>query len=600
MPRPVRRPNSSLHQFRRRVPEDVLARARGRAVVIPFPTAGSEAGFEALATIGREINFSLRTRDPAIAKARNGIAVGHLEALWGAIRKGPQPLTHKQIIALSGEVYRRLAVEFEQDPGSREHWVAVKAFNRAAREGRVEQPPPLDPERIRDSFDATSPWRPDITAALNALPADERRRMMAMEHRFGFLTDWVLAARGVITDEESRRKLLIEVDRASTQAAVKLKGNADGNYSPDPNASRFPAWEMQSVASRGPTPSLTFDQLFQRWQREAKPAASTITTWRGHVRQFIQHLGHDDPRRVTRDDVVAFKDALIERGLKGVRDGQLATIKRLFGYGVDNGLFASNPAQGVKVARRRSAGDSKLPYTDEEVTRILLLANAETNPARRWLPWLMALSGARVGEVAQLWGRRVTVKDDITVMKIAPAEDGGSLKNEGSERAVPIHPAIIELGFLDFVRRKGDGPLFYGRNGRPAARRSPEGGRHASKGVANRLAEWIRDQGFTDKRKSPNHAFRHWFKSACMRAGILESIADAIQGHAGDTVADVYRHADLQMKAEAIRKIKVPPVSKRGDSGAIQGATYSSAERTRPSASSSTHPNSLGLARSKA
>src|SRR5687768_13236309 len=72
-----------------------------------------------------------------------------------------------------------------------------------------------------------------------------------------------------------------------------------------------------------------------------------------------------------------------------------------------------------------------------------------------------ALSGARVGEVAQLWGNRVVEIDGIPVMRIAPAADGGTIKNAGSERDVPIHSAIIERGFLDFVETKGGGPLFY-------------------------------------------------------------------------------------------------------------------------------------------
>jgi integrase len=104
----------------------------------------------------------------------------------------------------------------------------------------------------------------------------------------------------------------------------------------------------------------------------------------------------------------------------------------------------------------------------------------------------MALSGARIGEVAQLWGSRIVEIDGIHVMRIAPAEDGGTLKNEGSERDVPIHPAIIERGFLDFVKQRGSGPLFYGKKG--------HGQRHASKPVANHLAAWIREQGFTDGR----------------------------------------------------------------------------------------------------
>jgi integrase len=69
----------------------------------------------------------------------------------------------------------------------------------------------------------------------------------------------------------------------------------------------------------------------------------------------------------------------------------------------------------------------------------------------------------------------------------------------------------------------------------------------------------VRSQGFTDKRIAPNHAFRHWFKSACLRTGIADSLADAIQGHTGNRgEADRYRHADVRTMAEAIARLKVP------------------------------------------
>ena len=526
-----------------------------------------------MARVGAEVNLSLRTRDPALAKARTGIVVSHLEALWETIRSGPKPLSHIEIISLSGIAYRLLASGFEREPGSAERWIAVKAFNRAAREGRLSDLPALQPHRIDASRDALSLWPQDITAALNALPQDERVRLIAMEQRYGAVTDWVLASRGIVTDEESRRKLLTEIDKATTEAAVKLKGNARGDYRPDPNAERFPAWEAARPPTNKPGSSLTFDEVFERWRRETEPAASTITTWRGHLRQFVEHLGHDDPQRVTREDVVSWKDALVVRGLKGIRTGHLATIKRLLGYAAENGLIPTNPAHGVTVARRRAKGSGKLPYEDEEVARLLSLAGKETSPARRWLPWLMALSGARVGELAQLWGNRVTEIDGIPVMKIAPAEDGGSLKNEGSERDVPLHPVLIERGFVEFARRCGDGPLFYGRTTRRTQPQKRVGTRHASKGVANHLAAWIREQGFKDKRKAPNHAFRHWFKSACVRAEIQESVADAIQGHAGRTVADVYRHIDLATKARAVSKIKVPALNRQPNNKDQGGGT---------------------------
>ena len=114
------------------------------------------------------------------------------------------------------------------------------------------------------------------------------------------------------------------------------------------------------------------------------------------------------------------------------------------------------------------------------------------------------------------------------------------------------HPVLIRDGFLKFVKAKGEGPLFYRRSsGNPNKR-------HASKGVSNHLAEWVREQGFNDPRKAPNHALRHWWKSTAARVNIQDSLADAIQGHAGRSVASTYRHFDLRKLAEGVAAIPVP------------------------------------------
>jgi integrase len=72
------------------------------------------------------------------------------------------------------------------------------------------------------------------------------------------------------------------------------------------------------------------------------------------------------------------------------------------------------------------------------------------------------------------------------------------------------------------------------------------------------MAEWIREQGFRDPRKAPNHAFRHWWKSTAARIGMQDSLADAIQGHAGHSVASTYRHFDLETLAKGVASIPVP------------------------------------------
>ena len=168
---------------------------------------------------------------------------------------------------------------------------------------------------------------------------------------------------------------------------------------------------------------------------------------------------------------------------------------------------------------------------------------------------MAAAAGSRIGEVAQLHGSHVFEEDGYKVVRITPAVDGGSIKNDESERTVPIHSALIAAGFLDFVAEKGQGPLFYNRSSGDPKRK------HASKGVANRLASWIRENGFSDPRKAPNHALRHWFKSEATRVGIADSIADAIQGHA----ENVYRHVGLAKMASALDQIELPPHSRSRD-----------------------------------
>ncbi len=170
MARPTRRPESTVYAFRSRVPADVLQVARGRTMTFSFPSEGGEPEHVAVATAGEVVKFSLRTRNPAIAKSRNGIATAHLERQWEALRSGPTPLSHKQIFALSGEIYRLFVERFEEEPGSSEMWAAVKAFNRAAREGRIVTAPKLSTESVETDQDAFSVAGADLTASINALP----------------------------------------------------------------------------------------------------------------------------------------------------------------------------------------------------------------------------------------------------------------------------------------------------------------------------------------------------------------------------------------------------------------------------------------------
>jgi integrase len=237
---------------------------------------------------------------------------------------------------------------------------------------------------------------------------------------------------------------------------------------------------------------------------------------------------------------------------KTINDSYIASIRALLQFGLENKVLADNVAKGIGVRAPKQAGQRRLAYSNDEVSRLLQVVKRDGDPTRRWLIWLTAATGARVGEIAQLWAENVVQEGVQWVLYIRPAPDGGSLKNEGSERVVPLHPSLIDEGFLDFVASKKAGPLFYRRSSGDPQRK------HAAKGVANHLAAWIRKQGFEDPRKAPNHALRHWWKSAAVQAEIAEGMADHLQGHAARSEADGYRHYDVEQLAAKIALIPLP------------------------------------------
>ena len=541
MARPTTAKNGRLPNFRRRIPTDLLETARGRSFIFVLPKAPDEQVDNTIraAVSQGQIKFSLQTKDPAMVRRRHSALEDQFERHMETLRLGPIDLTPRQCSAFSGMIYKLWAGELADDPR-----MTTDEWQREA-------------QRIHDMRERGG----------NPLFIPEETRIrVGLEELFGKVTSFFLSKETLSITDKSRGELLIRIAKDMEANARLTARYADGDYSPDSYVQRFPDWtplQPPPQASGQPT-SVTFDQLFDRWNREAQRAPGTVGTYRSYWNDLRAFVGHDRPSQITEADIIRWKDSLVERG-RSATSGHLPAIKVLFVYAVANGAVTGiqvNPAANVRMVRPpRRPEQASMSYTDQEVGRLLAAAKKEDNQARRWVPWLVALSGARVGEITQLWGSSISEQAGIVCMTIAPAPDGGSLKNLGSQRTVPIHPAIIEQGFLDFWKSKGSGPLFYAGTGRAAANRSPDGGRHPSKGVNNRLAVWVRaDLGFTDPRKKPMHALRHWFKSECARPAlnIQDSLANAIQGHQERDVASVYRHFRLEDFLVAIRKIKVP------------------------------------------
>jgi integrase len=73
-------------------------------------------------------------------------------------------------------------------------------------------------------------------------------------------------------------------------------------------------------------------------------------------------------------------------------------------------------------------------------------AHSGPTACRRWVPWLCAYTGARVGELTQLRAGDVQARQgpagSIWVLRLTP--DAGTIKT-GRARTVPLHADLVRL-----------------------------------------------------------------------------------------------------------------------------------------------------------
>ncbi len=270
-------------------------------------------------------------------------------------------------------------------------------------------------------------------------------------------------------------------------------------------------------------------------------------------------LKHDDANRVTKKDLLAWRDHLMTSlTAKTVSDIHLSSVRSLFGWAVDNERLIENPAATVRQPKPRKVRSREKGFTDDEALAVLRLSRSyEPNAdqwgyvrekahlvaAKRWAPILCAFTGARISEITQLRKEDVRQEGDRWIIRITP--DAGTVK-AGGYRDVPLHQQIVELGFIDFVKAAAAGPLFHGGT-------VPKDYAAKAKRISNQIADWLRKSGaIPDDIDQPNHAWRHRLKTKASELGIDSRVIDAIQGHAGRTAGDEYGDVTTMAKARAI------------------------------------------------
>nr|WP_301302188.1 phage integrase N-terminal SAM-like domain-containing protein [Methylorubrum extorquens] len=260
------------------------------------------------------------------------------------------------------------------------------------------------------------------------------------------------------------RAIAAQVQRASLTLAALARG--------EPEAA--PATSQPTAhPSRPAAKPVRLSELVEAWWQEAEQTGkseSTRESYTNTIRQIHAFLEHEEAHRISADDIRRFKDFRLSSKKRNgdfvsattVKNSDLAALKSVFGWAVTHGRLSDNPAAEVTVSKVAKVKLREREFTDEEAHAILRAASQlqagkelpQTYAAKRWIPWLLAFTGLRVGEIAQMRRqdlRRVTVEgcpNGVWVLRITP--EAGPVKTKQA-REVPLHPQLVELGFPAFV-----------------------------------------------------------------------------------------------------------------------------------------------------
>lgn len=236
----------------------------------------------------------------------------------------------------------------------------------------------------------------------------------------------------------------------------------------------------------------------------------------------------------------------------------------------NNDYIASNPVSGL-MPKKGEPANKRASFTDAQLKKLFtspLFTSCEgdewprvdepgsvkVRDHRYWIPLVMAYSGARPAEIAQLHVGDVREQHGIWTMHITTEGEGGKrVKTKGSMRVVPIHSELIRLGFVKHCQKTtqtGKAQIFpeveIPKTGQIAAQFSREFNRYMAR-VGVKTGSAI-----------VTYSLRHTFIDRARLAGFMNEEIGLVVGHGAATMTGRYgveQEGTLKRRAEIIEAV---------------------------------------------
>lgn len=521
----------------------------------------------------REIHRSLDTRDKAKADQRYALVKLEIEAMWNMWRsllaEGPTNLTHKQRVALAGKDAVNLLAGLEENPDKvflPPHFIPNLLSTKIEKN---EFPSFVD--RV-DLYLLEKELRGlDLLTLLDRLheilksDADQHIHVFVafvLEAIFTIDTirSWersgeIANKEGVSLSTPSSYALADQVITYRARVFETLRDRLDGDYSEPRWASSLPKFERTAFStvqvSQPAQAAVTFTSIIDKREADSKSrlitsvSPATIRKYRTNCSQLAKFRGRDTAGDLTRDDGEGWKKSLLPKNSnKTVRD-KITGIKAVLQWGQDQSggtLYDDSkpPWKYVELPPKPIDDGASKAHSLENARLILEAAREETKPHLRWIPWLLAYTGMRIGEIAQLERKDVFEVDGRWFLHVRVGS--GRTTKTNKPRKIPIHQDVATEGLIEFRDGCPEGPLF------------------TENRVPGDLQAWIGKQidPSATEHVAPNHGFRHLWEDLATASKLDFHLKLLITGRSSGTSVDMYQSGDSKLLAMAEEMDKFP------------------------------------------
>ena len=249
----------------------------------------------------------------------------------------------------------------------------------------------------------------------------------------------------------------------------------------------------------------------------------------------------------------------------------LGSLSAFCNWMVDNEYLPATPFSKGMIPKKAPPTHPRKSFTDdaihvlfssplfqtaqsEEWRHLNRPGNVAVRDHRYWIPLVMAYSGARPGEIAQLHVGDVRQEHGIWIIHITElGDDDKRTKTESSMRVVPVHSKLIELGFVkhcEAMRRAGNKEVFpeveIPKEGQIAAQFSREFSRYLTK------------IGLKTGRDIVPYSLRHTFIDKARTAGFMDEEIGTVVGHDKATMTGRYgteKQGTLSLRQKIVESV---------------------------------------------